>query len=116
VQADIPIGATGLAQCAELTWHLRGWANNRLVKDTKYCLQHNLGLGGAVVVTVYKRADGKPATLVPDQEVGKINHLGYNPATQAKGFTLEQAKQVLSKKSFSDWAVQDVQNKVQARF
>jgi sterol carrier protein 2 len=111
-----PLGATGLAQCAELTWHLRGWANNRLVKDTKYCLQHNLGLGGAVVVTVYKRADGKPATLVPDQEVGKINHLGYNPATQAKGFTLEQAKQVLSKKSFSDWAVQDVQNKVQARF
>ncbi|KIW50377.1 hypothetical protein, variant [Exophiala xenobiotica] len=111
-----PLGATGLAQCAELTWHLRGWANNRLVKDTKYCLQHNLGLGGAVVVTVYKRADGKPATPVPDQEVGKINHLGYNPATQAKGFTLEQAKQVLSKKSFSDWAVQDVQNKVQARF
>ncbi len=75
-----------------------------------------MGLGGAVVVTVYKRADGKPATPVPDQEVGKINHLGYNPATQAKGFTLEQAKQVLSKKSFSDWAVQDVQNKVQARF
>ena len=44
-----------------------------------------------MVVTVYKRADGKPATPVPDQEVGKINHLGYNPATQAKGFTLEQA-------------------------
>ncbi|KAI1628889.1 sterol carrier protein 2 [Exophiala viscosa] len=111
-----PLGATGLAQCAELTWHLRGWANNRLVKDTKYCLQHNLGLGGAVVVTVYKRADGKAAAPVSDQEVGKINKLGYNPATQAKGFTLAQAKQVLSKESYSDWAVQDVQNKVQARF
>ena len=41
-----PLGATGLAQCSELVWHLRGWANNRLVKGTKYCLQHNLGLGG----------------------------------------------------------------------
>ncbi|KIW15452.1 hypothetical protein PV08_05498 [Exophiala spinifera] len=111
-----PLGATGLAQCAELVWHLRGWANNRLVKDTKYCLQQNLGLGGAVVVTVYKRADGQAATPVSDAEVGKINHLGYNPATQAKGFTVEQAKQVLSKKSYSDWAVQDVQSKVQARF
>ncbi|KAJ9625383.1 hypothetical protein H2204_010356 [Knufia peltigerae] len=111
-----PLGATGLAQCAELTWHLRGWANNRLVKDTKYCLQQNLGLGGAVVVTVYKRADGKAASPVSDSEVGKTNHLGYNPATQAKGFTIEQAKQVLSRKSYSDWAVQDVQSKVQARF
>merc|ERR1712147_223518 len=49
-----PLGASGIAQCAELVWHLRGWANNRLVDDTKVALQHNLGLGGAVVVTVYK--------------------------------------------------------------
>jgi len=111
-----PLGATGLAQCAELTWHLRGWANNRLVKDTKYCLQHNLGLGGAVVVTVYKRADGKAATSVSDEQVGKINGLGYNPATQAKGFTSEQVRRAVSQKYFSDWAVQDVEAKVQARF
>jgi len=111
-----PLGATGLAQCAELTWHLRGWANNRLVKDTKYCLQHNLGLGGAVVVTVYKRADGKAATPISDEQVGKLNGLGYNPATQAKGFTAEQVKRTVSQKNFSDWALQDVQNKVQARF
>ena len=71
-----PLGATGIAQCAELCWHLRGWANNRLVKGTKVCLQHNLGLGGAVVVTVYKRADGKEATPVSNEEVGKINGLG----------------------------------------
>ena len=69
-------GATGLAQCAELTWHLRGWANNRLVKDTKYCLQHNLGLGGAVVVTVYARADGKAAQPVSDAEVAKKTGVG----------------------------------------
>ena len=72
-----PLGATGLAQCAELVWHLRGWANNRLVENTKYCLQHNLGLGGAVVVTVYKRGDGKANSPVSDTEVGKINGLGY---------------------------------------
>ena len=71
-----PLGATGIAQCAELCWHLRGWANNRLVKGTKVCLQHNLGLGGAVVVTVYKRADGKEATPVSSEEVGKRNGLG----------------------------------------
>jgi len=111
-----PLGATGLAQCAELTWHLRGWANNRLVKDTKYCLQHNLGLGGAVVVTVYKRADGKAATPVSDEKVGQTNGLGYNPATQAKGFTTEQVRRTVSQKQFSDWAQQDVQSKVQARF
>ncbi|KIW90335.1 uncharacterized protein Z519_08979 [Cladophialophora bantiana CBS 173.52] len=111
-----PLGATGLAQCAELTWHLRGWANNRTVKDTRYCLQHNLGLGGAVVVTVYKRADGKVATPVSDAEVGRINGLGYNPATEAKGFTTEQVRRTVSQKQFSDWAIQDVQSKVQARF
>ncbi|EXJ64588.1 sterol carrier protein 2 [Cladophialophora yegresii CBS 114405] len=111
-----PLGATGLAQCAELTWHLRGWANNRLVKDTKYCLQHNLGLGGAVVVTVYKRADGKTATPVSDEQVAKATGLGYNPATEAKGFTTEQVRRTVSQKQFSDWAVQDVESKVQARF
>ncbi|EXJ70619.1 sterol carrier protein 2 [Cladophialophora psammophila CBS 110553] len=111
-----PLGATGLAQCAELTWHLRGWANNRTVKDTRYCLQHNLGLGGATVVTVYKRADGKVATPVSDAEVGRINGLGYNPATEAKGFTTEQVRRTVSQKQFSDWAVQDVQSRVQARF
>lgn len=111
-----PLGATGLAQCAELVWHLRGWANNRTKEGTKYCLQHNLGLGGAVVVTVYARPDGKAATPVSDAEIGKKNGLGYNPATQAKGFTLAQADKVRSQKQRSDWALQDTAQKVQARF
>ncbi|MCW5828492.1 MAG: lipid-transfer protein [Deltaproteobacteria bacterium] len=51
-----PLGATGLAQCAELTWQLRGKADKRQVKDAKIALQHNLGLGGAAVVTMYKKA------------------------------------------------------------
>lgn len=111
-----PLGATGLAQCAELVWHLRGWANNRLVKDTSVCLQHNLGLGGAAVVTVYKRADGKTAEAVPNEVVGKKNKLGYNPAVEAKGFTAEQVDRTRSRKARSDWALQDTQQKVQARF
>ncbi|PTU17384.1 hypothetical protein P175DRAFT_0467336 [Aspergillus ochraceoroseus IBT 24754] len=111
-----PLGATGLAQCTELVWHLRGWANNRLVAGTDACLQHNLGLGGAVVVTVYKRADGKVATAVPSDVVAKITGLGYNPAVEAKGFTAEQAKQVCSKKASDAWALADVQEKVISRF
>jgi acetyl-CoA acetyltransferase len=73
-----PLGATGLAQCSELTWQLRGQADARQVLRgagggrvaagggsprpeagqslPKVGLQHNIGLGGAVVVTVYKPA------------------------------------------------------------
>jgi acetyl-CoA acetyltransferase len=52
-----PLGATGLAQCAELNWQLRGQADKRQVEGAKVALQHNLGLGGAAVVTMYRRAD-----------------------------------------------------------
>ncbi len=51
-----PLGATGLAQCAELTWQLRGDAEKRQVDGATVALQHNIGLGGAAVVTVYKPA------------------------------------------------------------
>ncbi|MGE4428270.1 MAG: lipid-transfer protein [Solirubrobacteraceae bacterium] len=48
-----PLGATGLAQCTELVWQLRGTADRRQVADATVALQHNIGLGGAAVVTVY---------------------------------------------------------------
>jgi acetyl-CoA acyltransferase len=51
-----PLGATGLAQCAELNWQLRGLSEKRQVSGAKAALQHNLGLGGAAVVTIYKKA------------------------------------------------------------
>jgi sterol carrier protein 2 len=128
-----PLGATGIAQCAELVWHLRGkpsfpyisdqlltytigWANNRLMDGTSAALQHNLGLGGAVVVTVYKRADGKKVAAVSNEDVGKKNGLGYNPAVEAKGFTKAQVDKVRSKNSRSEWAIQDVESKVESRF
>jgi acetyl-CoA acyltransferase len=50
-----PLGATGLAQCSELTWQLRGQADARQIEGARTGLQHNIGLGGAAVVTVYKR-------------------------------------------------------------
>ena len=49
-----PLGATGLAQCYELCSQVRGEADKRQVEGAKVGLQHNLGLGGAVVVALYK--------------------------------------------------------------
>jgi acetyl-CoA acetyltransferase len=51
-----PLGATGLAQCTELVQQLRGAAGKRQVEGARLALQHNLGLGGACVVTMYERA------------------------------------------------------------
>ena len=50
-----PLGATGLAQCTELVWQLRGTARSAQVEGAKVALQHNLGLGGACVMTMYQR-------------------------------------------------------------
>jgi acetyl-CoA acetyltransferase len=50
-----PLGATGLAQCAELVWQLRGEAGARQVEGARLGLQHNLGTGSACVMTLYER-------------------------------------------------------------
>jgi acetyl-CoA acetyltransferase len=52
-----PLGATGLAQCAELNWQIRGLSEKRQKQGAKVALQHNLGLGGAAVVTMYRKAE-----------------------------------------------------------
>ena len=51
-----PLGATGLGQCAEMVWQLRCTAGPRQVEGARAVLQHNLGLGGACVVTLYRKA------------------------------------------------------------
>ncbi|KAH8662438.1 putative lipid-transfer protein, mitochondrial precursor [Xylariales sp. PMI_506] len=102
-----PLGATGLAQCAELVWHLRGWAKSRSVPSTKYCLQHNMGLGGATVVTLYKRADGKaaPGFVETRPEADGRSRLGYNPAEEARSISREDWLSVISEgKGLSKWA------------
>jgi acetyl-CoA acetyltransferase len=53
-----PLGATGVAQVAELTWQLRGKADARQVDGARLGLQHNLGLGGACVVTLLSAPEG----------------------------------------------------------
>ena len=83
---------------------------------TKAALQHNLGLGGAVVVTVYRRADGQEAPELDAAAVAGQTGLGYNPAVEARGFTAEQARSVRSRSQTSEWALQDTQDKVLARF
>ena len=111
-----PLGASGIAQCAELVWQLRGWASNRLVSGASSALQHNIGLGGAVVVTVYKRADGGAAEILSDNVVSKRSGVGYNPAVVAGGFSTEEANSVRSRTAGSEWALGDTGKKVLARF
>jgi acetyl-CoA acetyltransferase len=53
-----PLGATGLAQCYELTQQLRGNAEQRQVEGARLAMAHNLGLGGACVVTLYGKVSG----------------------------------------------------------
>jgi len=110
-----PLGATGLAQCAELVWQLRGWANNRLVADVDVALQHNLGLGGAAVVTIYKRADGAKNSKVEDEVIAKASGLGYNPATNARLVTAADADKVRSKDNRNEWAMGTTQKDIASR-
>jgi len=63
-----PLGATGLAQCCELNWQLRKEAGPRQVDNAKVALQHNLGLGGNVVITMYKRPE-EFAGVAPKRKV-----------------------------------------------
>ena len=109
-----PIGATGLAQASELVhqnsqikliqvWHLRGWATNRAVPHTRHCLQHNVGLGGAVVVTMYRRPDDSEAPTPEDsmKTAGKVEDgrkwAGYNPAVEARWTTDQDLERVRSR-------------------
>ncbi|KAI7905679.1 thiolase-like protein [Cokeromyces recurvatus] len=84
-----PLGATGLAQCTELVWQLRNWTGERQVPDVEYALQHNIGLGGAVVITIYKKANKR--TCQP--------RIGYNPATEARSINKEDYDKAASKQT-----------------
>lgn len=74
-----PLGATGLAQCSELCWQLRGEAGKRQVKGATVALQHNLVLGGAAVLTLYKLGfrgnDRGIATTTTSAEDFKCAHI-----------------------------------------
>ncbi|KAI5840810.1 thiolase-like protein [Morchella snyderi] len=106
-----PLGATGLAQCAELVWHLRGQAGERNVEGVEAALQHNLGLGGAVVVTVYKRADGGASRRMGAEELKEVERVGgrgYNPAVEARGLAESEVECARSRRAASKWMEAEV--------
>lgn len=74
-----PLGATGLAQCAELCWQLRGEAGKRQVTGAKVGLQHNIGLGGAVVVTLYRLG-------FPDESRLQVSAVPTSASDSLEGF------------------------------
>ncbi|KXS15252.1 thiolase-like protein [Gonapodya prolifera JEL478] len=94
-----PLGATGLAQCTELTWQLRGWCGKRQVKDLRYAMQHNVGLAaGVCVVTIYTRPafkNGEEKDTSKWQDPRK--RFGYNPAVEARLVTKADIAKVVSK-------------------
>jgi sterol carrier protein 2 len=69
-----PLGATGLAQCAEINWQIRQMATNRQVPSCKVGLQHNIGLGGAVVVTLYRHGFPEKMKQFPADKVNPAVH------------------------------------------
>lgn len=116
-----PLGATGLAQCSELVWQIRGEAEKRQVPNVRAALQHNLGLGGAVVVTIYKKPTFGPAPRLPmasksrSESVGEASKVEVQqaqpaastptpaaPAAAPSGFAAESVFAALSKQSSPD--------------
>lgn len=50
-----PLGATGVANIAEIVWHLRGQAGDRQVEGSKVGLAHVIGLGSACTLHVLQK-------------------------------------------------------------
>ncbi|KAJ3196754.1 hypothetical protein HK101_007876 [Irineochytrium annulatum] len=89
-----PISATGVAQCNEVTWQLRGWCGDRQVPDARLGLQHTIGLGGAVVVSVFGKAEGLPT---PKGYKAPWERIGYNAAVEYREINEEDIRKVMSR-------------------
>jgi len=85
------------------------------VQDASVALQHNLGLGGAVVITVYKKPDGSKNSILSDEQIKKFSWFEYNPAVKARYVTMAEADKVRSKKNRNDYALGDTPEKLSAR-
>lgn len=91
-----PLGATGLAQCSELCWQLRNEAGKRQVANAKLALQQNIGLGGAVVVALYRLGfPGTKSNAKPNLTSGKTGLSADGEGFLASPYlkVLEQAMQ-----------------------
>lgn len=97
-----PLGATGLAQCAELCWQLRGQAGKRQVSGAKVALQHNIGLGGAVVVALYRMGFPQEASsrvgAVPTSSGGGLEGFKAHPVFKEIEKQLHEEGEQLVKK------------------
>jgi len=83
--------------------------------EADVALQHNLGLGGAVVINIYKRADGKPNRKLSDQEIVRSSAFKYNPATEAKTPSREDIEKVRSRVNRNEYALGDTMERIQSR-
>lgn len=94
-----PLGATGIAQCAELCWQLRGEAYNRQVEGATLALQHNLGAGGAVIVALYCLGfpDNNTKTRKSDSSNKLLNLNEYTYLT-AKSTESQNKRQMIASK------------------
>jgi len=100
-----PLGATGLGMHFYIAAQLRNWAGPMQApglfdlpdRRGKYGLVHNIGLGGAVVVSLLRR----PEFYQEGGEDGR-DRLGYNHAHECRPITRKQVDKVKSKKS-SEW-------------
>jgi sterol carrier protein 2 len=72
-------------------------------------------LGGAVVINVYKRADGKQNMEMSDEDVKKASQFDYNPAVEARYVTKEDGEKVRSKVVRNEYALGDTLEKIQSR-
>lgn len=103
-----PLGATGLAQCSELCWQLRGEAEKRQVAGAKLALQHNLGLGGAVVVGLYRlgfpEARKQPNLSIASPPSGKPQIPGGNSKIKATpdGFLVSPLMEIFEQAMVED--------------
>ncbi|XP_055839613.1 sterol carrier protein 2 [Episyrphus balteatus] len=92
-----PLGATGLAQCSEIVWQLRGQAEKRQVPNAKIGLQHNLGLGGAVVLGLYRL--GFPNAI---KKVSQNLTSASNLADSPEGFKVAPLLKILEQAMLED--------------
>jgi sterol carrier protein 2 len=87
-----PLGATGLAQCFELCSQLRNECGVRQVKGAKIALQHNLGLGGAAVVSLYRKATFQLPGKVVGPDVSTVGQKPEAPKPAIKGVPFDTPK------------------------
>ncbi|KAG8864280.1 hypothetical protein FRB96_006101 [Tulasnella sp. 330] len=104
-----PLGATGLGMHFYVTTQLRNWSGPMQApglfdiadKRGKYGLVHNIGLGGAVIVSLLRR----PEFWVDGGADGR-SRLGYNHAHEARPVTKADVEKARAKTEYSPFLLE----------